>query len=272
MIKFCSLFSSSSGNCTFVSTGRTNILIDAGVSGRRIEQALKAIDEDISNVDAMLVTHEHSDHIKGLGVLSRRHNIPIYANEATWGKLGSSIGQIREANIKRFETKKVFEINDCTILPFPTPHDAVLSSGFNIFVSEMKLTIATDIGHISKELLGYLRGSTMLMLESNHDVDMLKAGSYPYHIKRRIMGDLGHLSNEMAGKVIAYLAEEGTKLFILGHLSQENNFPKLAYQTVLAELACKGINVNTETDITLTTAGVQSSYSHSCLEKMLVIA
>ncbi len=262
MIKFCPLCSGSSGNSVLVSANGTNILIDAGVSARRIEAALASIDENTSSVDAIFVSHEHIDHIRGIGVLSRKFDIPVYANEATWHCLKKSVnsaGNIQEKNIRYFTNEKPVEINGLTVLPFNTPHDAAESSGFNIFVSGVKLTVATDLGHINKRLLGYLEGSDLLMLESNHDIEMLKAGPYPYYLKKRILSDTGHLSNEMAGKVIAYLASRGTKSFVLGHLSKENNIPELAAGTVCRELETRGIKPGR--DITLSVAARMTASS-----------
>jgi len=241
MIKFCSLFSGSSGNAIFVGTEDTRLLIDAGLSGKRIIQALHAIGEDPSRLDAILVTHEHSDHIKGAGIVSRRFRIPIYASGGTWEAMEESLGPLGRGNCKCFCTGEGFEVGDISIKAFPIPHDAAEPVGFNFFIRNRKLTIATDIGHMNMKLLENFDQSDLIMLESNHDLEMLKAGPYPWVLKQRIMSDTGHLSNENAGKVAAYMAGRGTTRFLLGHLSRENNFPQLAYQTVLNALQEKGI-------------------------------
>jgi phosphoribosyl 1,2-cyclic phosphodiesterase len=247
MIKLCSLFSGSSGNCVFLGTDRAKILIDAGLSGKKIIEALCSIGEKPSDISAILVSHEHSDHIKGAGILSRKFDIPIYANENTWDAMETAIGPISLKNKMYFNAGREFEINDVCISPFNIPHDASAPVGFNFFVNNKKITTATDIGHINKGLLRFLEASDLLFLEANHDIEMLKVGPYPWHLKKRILGDMGHLSNEMAGKVINYLAQKGTRKFVLGHLSKENNFPELAYQTVYNELTenkiCVGIDV-----------------------------
>jgi Metal-dependent hydrolases of the beta-lactamase superfamily I len=232
MIKFCSLFSGSSGNSIFLSVGGTKLLVDAGLSAKRIIEALVSIGENPCELSAILITHEHIDHIKGAGILSRKFNIPIYANENTWSVMAPMIGPVKPENIAYLCTGSEFGIGDITIKTFPTPHDACESVGYNFFAEGKKITIATDIGHVNLELLNCLEASDLLLLESNHDVEMLRVGPYPYHLKKRIAGDNGHLSNETAGKVIAYMAEKGTRRFLLGHLSRENNFPELAYQTV----------------------------------------
>jgi len=252
MIKVCSLFSGSSGNCIYVSYNDTAILIDAGVSGKRIEAALESIGESVDNIEAIFITHEHSDHISGAGILSRRHNIPIYANSQTWSAMRSELGKIKAESIRYIELGELTTLGDITIKSFPIPHDAVCPVGYNILINGKKLTIATDIGHMNNELLSNLEKSEMVLLESNHDVEMLKTGRYPWPLKQRILGDKGHLCNDMAGKVVAHLAKCGTKKFLLGHLSKENNFPELAYRTVCNAL--RDIKINPEKDIYLEVA------------------
>lgn len=241
MIKFCSLFSGSSGNALFIRTGQTKILIDAGLSAKKIINALCSIGETSGELSAILVTHEHSDHIKGAGILSRKFKTPVYANKNTWEAMEQCIGPIDVNNRMCFETGCDFAIGDILIKAFSIPHDASDPVGFNFFAEGKKITIATDIGHINKELLAHLEESELLLIESNHDVEMLKVGPYPWHLKKRILGEKGHLSNDMAGKVVTYLAEKGTRRFMLGHLSRENNFPELAYQTVSNALTEKNI-------------------------------
>lgn len=246
MIKFCSLYSGSSGNSIFLSVGGTKLLIDAGLSAKRIVEALVSIGENPSELSAVLISHEHSDHIRGAGILSRKFDIPVYANENTWEAMSPMLGPVNLANRLCFDTGKEFQIGDIAINSFPIPHDASEPVGYNFFAENKKVTIATDIGHISLGLLNCLEASDLLLLESNHDVEMLKVGPYPWHLKKRIAGEHGHLSNETAGKVVAYMAEKGTKRFLLGHLSRENNFPELAYQTVCNALFEKQICVGTD--------------------------
>lgn len=242
MIKVCSLFSGSSGNCIFISHEDTAILIDAGVSGKRIEEALKSIGESFDKIAAIFVTHEHGDHICGAGILSRRYKIPIYTNKLTWKAMKPFMGKLSSDYIQNIEVGENISLGGIEIRSFNIPHDAACPVGYNLHINGKKLTIATDIGHINRELLVNLEKSDMILLESNHDIEMLKTGKYPWPLKQRILGDNGHLCNEMAGKVVAYLAENGTKLFLLGHLSKENNFPELAYQTVCNALMEKKIN------------------------------
>jgi phosphoribosyl 1,2-cyclic phosphodiesterase len=242
MIKVCSLFSGSSGNCIFVSYNETSVLIDAGVSGKRIEEALKGIGESFDTIKGIFITHEHSDHINGAGIIARRYKIPIYANPVTWKAMRPFIGKILPEYIRQIDVGEDFLLGDIGIRSFPIPHDAACPVGYNLFIEGKKLTIATDIGHMSSELMANLEKSDMVLLESNHDIEMLRTGRYPWPLKQRILGDNGHLCNDMAGKVVANLAENGTKTFLLGHLSQENNFPELAYKTVCNALLERSIN------------------------------
>lgn len=241
MIKFCSLYSGSSGNCLYLSDNNTSILVDAGVSGKKAIQAIKEIDGQPEKLSGILITHEHSDHIKGAGILSRMLNVPIYANEKTWEAMGTELGNIHENNKRCFNTGQQFSIGDICVHPFSIPHDAIEPVGFNFFAQNKKITVATDLGHVNKELYENMVGSNFILLEANHDIDMLRMGSYPWYLKQRILGDSGHLSNEMAGKFIAKLVERGTIRFVLGHLSKENNFPQLAFETVKNVLVSKSI-------------------------------
>jgi phosphoribosyl 1,2-cyclic phosphodiesterase len=246
MIKFCSLYSGSSGNSIFLGSGSTRLLVDAGLSAKRIIGALASIGEKPSELSAILVTHEHSDHIRGAGILSRKFNIPVYANENTWTAMETFIGPVDSCNRAFFNTGSEFDLGGITIKPFPIPHDACEPVGFSFFAENKKITVATDIGHMTLELLNCMEDSDLLLLESNHDIEMLRIGPYPWHLKKRIAGDRGHLSNEAAGKVIAHMAEKGTKRFLLGHLSRENNFPELAYQTVCNALCERSIQAGTD--------------------------
>jgi phosphoribosyl 1,2-cyclic phosphodiesterase len=246
MIKFCSLYSGSSGNSLFISSGDTRLLVEAGLSGKKIIEALCSIGEKASEIDAILVSHEHSDHIRGAGILSRKFNLPIYASQGTWKAMEKMIGPVLERNKMIFSSYKPFQIGDITVTPFPIPHDANEPVGYSFCASGKKVTVATDIGHISMDLLNNFANSDLLLLESNHDVEMLKIGPYPWPLKKRIASEQGHLSNEAAGEVVAYLAQKGTKRFLLGHLSKENNFPELAYQTVCNALYEKCLEAGTD--------------------------
>lgn len=237
MIKFCSLFSGSSGNCLFVNTNHTKILIDSGVSCKKICEGLEAVDASINDIDAILVTHEHSDHVQGLGTVSQKYDIPVYANIETWNAMEKQKNKINPNNIFTFENDKDFQLNDLTIHPFSTPHDAANPCGFNIHNGTKRLSIATDLGHMNNDLISELYDSSFVFLEANYDPEILKVSRYPFPLKQRISGPHGHLSNATAGKTISnLLLKNDLKEVMLGHLSKENNFPELAYQTVTNEL------------------------------------
>ena len=244
MINFCSLYSGSSGNSLFVETQNTKLLVDAGVSCKKIESALQDINIDPSSLDGILVTHEHIDHVQSLGTLSKKFDLPVFVNQKTLDAMPKQKEKISEENILFFENDKDFHIDDLTIHPFSTPHDAANPCGFNIFKDDKKISIATDIGHMTNGILKNLEDSLFVMLESNYDPEVLKFSRYPYPLKSRIAGPTGHLSNEMAGKTISYLLKSGLQQALLGHLSKESNFPELAYKTVVDELICNNYNEN----------------------------
>ena len=235
MFQFCSLYSGSSGNCSYVHTESTKILIDAGQSSKKIEEALKSISVDPFSINAILITHEHSDHVKGAGLLSKKFNIPIYANVETWNAMPEQRDKVKEENIKTFSFEEFF-IGDIKVRPFAIPHDAANPCGFNLYKDDKKMSIATDIGHIDKGVMDKLINSSFLLLEANYEPEVLKCSRYPYLLKSRISGPNGHLSNSECGKAISYLASNGLKVAMLGHLSEENNFPELAYKTVVEEM------------------------------------
>jgi len=250
--KFCSIASGSSGNCIYVGNDESGLLIDAGVSCKNILENLKNIGICTSSIKGILVTHEHSDHMKSIGAMSRKLNIPIYANAKTWEALGGGIGTVKTENIRIFETGEEFCIDDVCISPFSISHDAAEPVGFTFSFGSEKLGLATDLGYFSQTVKDALKGAHFVMLEANHDVEMLKVGSYPYFLKRRILGEFGHLSNEASGYAACELVGLGVKQIMLGHLSKENNFPQLAYETVRGIMEEKGISV--QKDVTLDVA------------------
>lgn len=247
MLNFCSLFSGSSGNSLYVESENAKILVDAGMSCKKIEEALNSIEVSPSSIDAILVTHEHSDHIKGISTISKKFDIPVFATKETFEAMPSQTEKLSEKNINYFKPEEKFCINDLEILPFSIPHDAVNPCGFNIIKdSKHQISIATDIGHMSNYILKYLEGSEFILLESNYDTEVLKCCSYPFRLKSRIASNTGHLSNTIAGKTISYLSKNSNlHTAMLGHLSKESNFPELAYQTVVDELiTCQNNSIN----------------------------
>ena len=235
MFQFCSLYSGSTGNSSIVQSNKTKILVDVGESAKKIAEALASINVDPFSINAILITHEHSDHVKGLAVFSKKYNVPVYANVETWNAMQKYKEKLNKENIKTFTFNK-FKIGDIEVNPFPIPHDAANPCGFNLFHDNKKMSIATDIGHMSKEIITNLSDSSFLLLEANYEPEILKCSSYPYMLKERIKGPNGHLSNSDAGKTISYLVDHGLNKVMLGHLSKENNFPELAYKTVVEEL------------------------------------
>lgn len=245
MLNFCSLYSGSSGNSFLVSTETTNILIDIGVSAKKIQIALDSLLINPSSINGILITHEHTDHVQGLGTFSKKYNVPVYVNQKTLNAMPKQQEKINTDNINLFEVGDTFYINDLKIKSFSVPHDAANPCGFNIYKDSKKISIATDIGHMTNDILHSLEKSSFVMLESNYDPEVLKCSSYPYALKTRIAGPTGHLSNEMAGKTISYLLKYGLKGAMLGHLSKESNFPELAYKTVVDELISNNYDEST---------------------------
>lgn len=248
MTKFFSLASGSSANAAFVSDGRTNVLIDCGLNGKNTQKSLSDAGADVSDIDAILITHEHIDHIAGAGVLSRRFDIPIYATPKTLDAMVSdkcAIGKISGKNLCPIEKDSFFEIGSLGVCAFSIPHDSADPVGYNIFLQggKRKFCVATDMGKVDKDAVGKILGSECVILESNHDVDMLNNGSYPYYLKQRILGVKGHLSNESSAKIAACLAKNGTKSIVLGHLSKENNLPRIAYDVSKAAIEREGVKV-----------------------------
>jgi len=248
-MRFCSLFSGSSGNCLFVGTDNAKILIDGGVSGSKIATALKEIGENPEDLSAIFVTHEHNDHISGVGIMSRKYNIPIIATEKTWKAMRNSLGKLSEENIVTMNKGTTRTINDIQVKNFATSHDAADPVAYSFECGGKKVAIATDTGCITQEVRDNVIGSDLILLESNHDVDMLKNGIYPDYLKKRILGDRGHLSNVVAADFLTELALSGTKHFFLGHLSQENNTPECAFETSENMLRERELKVGRDLDL-----------------------
>lgn len=246
-MQLCSLASGSSGNCIYIGDNTTKLLIDAGISGKRIEEGLIRYNISARDLDGILITHEHTDHIKSIGIMARRYKIPIYATKDTWQEIISNtyLGKIDpNLHIEIFPDKE-FNINNIRIFPFKTSHDAVDPVCYTFTKDNKKISIATDLGCYNDYIKDILKDSDILFIEANHDIKMLEVGNYPYFLKQRILSDLGHLSNESSGKLISELFHNNLKHIILGHLSNENNFPDLAFETVRQELYTrKDINIS----------------------------
>lgn len=248
MLKVFPLFSGSTGNCTYVKYGDDELLIDAGVSCKNINLALQKLGTDLSRIKAILVTHEHTDHIKGLDTLCKKCNIPIYINKASFDTITSCFAQ----NCIIKNDGETFKVGKIKTSVFETPHDSFGSVGYRLtFEHGSSLGFATDIGHITQNVKDGLLGCTRVIIESNHDMQMLKNGPYPFYLKQRILSEKGHLSNDDCAHFLPELIDSGTKKIVLAHLSQENNTPDKAYLTNLKVLTDSGFSAQ---DVTLKVA------------------
>ncbi len=244
---FCPLYSGSSGNCLFVQYGSTRLLIDAGKSGKMIDEALDMIGVDADSIDAILITHEHIDHISGAGVMCRKHHIPIYATDLTWEAMEGKVGKIPEGMRRTFDTFSDFYLGDIGVVPFSIPHDAADPVGYRLWGGGVSIATATDLGHFPRTVRDAIAGSALVLLESNHDPDMLRRNDhYNQRLKDRILGNRGHLSNAACADALLQLVENGTKNVVLGHLSGENNTPSLAYHVNEERMRREGIALGTE--------------------------
>jgi phosphoribosyl 1,2-cyclic phosphodiesterase len=218
------LASSSSGNCTFIATDRTRILVDVGLSKRDIIARLAAIDETFENLHAVLVTHEHSDHVCGLVPVAKQLNVPIYITRLTapaipWGEYAPKLDC--------FQAGTTFAVGDIDIDSFTVPHDAIDPVGFCFRAQGIKVGLVTDLGYVPESIKFHLRGVDLLVMESNHDLEMLKVGPYPWSVKQRVMGRKGHLSNEVVSDFIRCDLDSSISTLVLGHLSEHNNHPEI---------------------------------------------
>lgn len=245
LFTFCPLYSGSSGNALFVGAGNTRILIDAGLSGRTIEEALKKVCVLPETLDGIVVTHEHSDHIKGVGILSRKYHLPVFANERTWNAMARFVGAVAPQNVRIFDTEGDFYIGDLALRPFSIPHDAADPVGYRVYYGGRSLSTATDMGYFKKSVCQQIAGSDLVLLESNHDPDMLMQNPhYSMALKQRILSNHGHLSNQTCAQALCALYETGVHNVLLGHLSGENNTPELAMDTAVRGVSGQGIVPN----------------------------
>ncbi|MFI3175250.1 MAG: MBL fold metallo-hydrolase [Bacillota bacterium] len=261
-MEFFTIASGSKGNCAYVSSAHTKLLIDVGVSGKVVTNCLEKFGIDGNELSGIFVTHEHTDHIKGVGIISRKYNVPIYATEGTWAGMNHALGKIAPSNRHVIYPGEPCILNDLRICPFEIPHDAAEPVGYSIFCGDKKVCVATDLGCTTKEIESQLRDCDIILLESNHDEGMVENGGYPMMLKRRILGNTGHLSNRTAGDLIARIMSNKLKYVYLGHLSDENNYPKLALKTVSEVLSEHGIFVGSSLQLKL-------AEQHRCSEKIV---
>ncbi|MCK8828313.1 MBL fold metallo-hydrolase [Natroniella acetigena] len=242
------LASGSSGNVIYVESEQKKVLIDAGLSGKQINNRLRKINLSVKDLDAILLTHEHTDHIQGAGVLARRCKIPLYATAGTWQAAGDKLGKLKSEQQCVIDTTS-FNLGDCQIKAFSIPHDAQEPVGYTITSCGAKVGVATDMGEVTDHVRAEISDSDLVVLESNHDLEMLKIGPYPWSLKKRVMGNKGHLSNDAAGAEVVKLAKSSVSRILLAHLSKNNNVPELAFLTIKNMLVEAGIKL--EQDIRL---------------------
>lgn len=237
-MRLCSIASGSSGNCIYVGNGGTHLIVDTGISKKRVEQGLKELGIKGEEIDGILITHEHIDHIQGLGVFSRRYRVPVYATSGTVKgiKQCSSIGKLPDGLLHEINIDEKFRMGELMICPFAISHDANEPSGYRIESGDRAVAVATDLGTYDSYTVENLRGLDAVVLEANHDIHMLEVGPYPYPLKQRVMGAKGHLSNELSGRLLCDILHNGLQAVVLGHLSKENNYAELAYETVKLEV------------------------------------
>jgi len=239
------LASGSRGNCAIVSSTRTRILVDAGISCRETFKRMKSVGEDPHSLAAILITHEHSDHVYGLATLAKKLRIPVFmtgATHAAWARaMRASKGERPQIEkLERFESGHRFQVGDIEVKPFTIPHDADDPVGFTFRVEGAKVSIATDLGYLPANVRDHLRGSDILVMESNHDVEMLRGGSYPWQVKQRVASNVGHLSNEKLADFFTGDYDNNAAFVVLAHLSEQNNHPEIARQGAERALGERG--------------------------------
>lgn len=252
-LEFSSLASGSSGNCQLIKSKNTRLLLDAGLSGKYIINGLGHFNIEAETIDGILITHEHIDHIKGVGIMHRKCGMKIYANEATWDRVSKKIGKVDPSKVVLFDNEKPFHIKDIEVEPMSISHDAVDPVAYSFKTHSSKIAVITDLGHITDEMVDKIKDSDLLMLESNHNVDMLMMGKYPYPLKRRVIGDHGHLSNEACAQAAIRAITTGrVSTVLLAHLSKDNNTPELAYETAKSMFYENDIQVGSDVFLDLT--------------------
>ncbi len=238
-MRMCSIASGSSGNCIYAGSDTTHILVDVGISGKKTVQGLEKLGVKPEDLDGIFITHEHADHINGLGVMARKYGIPVYGTKGTLDAIRrtSSLGKIDESLFQEIEADTKITVKDMTLNPMRISHDAAEPVAYRIIHGKKKIGIVTDLGCYNDYTVECLKGMDALLIEANHDVNMLQVGPYPYYLKQRILGKRGHLSNELSGQLLGRILNDHMQTVILGHLSRDNNLPELAYETVRVEIA-----------------------------------
>ncbi|KPH72120.1 MBL fold metallo-hydrolase [Oceanobacillus caeni] len=242
-LRFSVLASGSTGNAFYIESERQKLLVDAGLSGKKLTELFQKIQVDPSDLSGILVTHEHSDHIKGLGIFARKYNLPIYANEKTWKAMDKSIGKLSVDQRFLFQMEEVKTFEDMDVESFGVSHDAAEPMFYTFHSNGKKVALVTDLGYVSERIKKTVEDADAYIFEANHDVEMLRMGRYPWSVKRRILGDSGHVSNEDSGLALADIISNRTKRIYLAHLSLDNNMKDLARMSVDQVLQERGINI-----------------------------
>ncbi|MCD8301124.1 MAG: MBL fold metallo-hydrolase [Clostridiales bacterium] len=242
-MEICSIASGSSGNCILAGTDDTHLLLDVGLSGKRIEAGLNDIGLSTADIDGILITHEHADHIKGLGVIMRKYGLPVYATRGTIDSVlrCNYLGEVDAGLFHEINPGEKFTVGDMHVTPVSTSHDAADPVAYRMDSGKKSMAVVTDLGIYDETVVNMITGLDVLLLEANHDVHMLEVGVYPFYLKQRILGEKGHLSNETAGQLLCCVLHDGMKKIFLGHLSKENNYPQLAVESVRAEISMSDV-------------------------------
>ena len=244
--KYSILASGSSGNSFYLESDQKKILVDAGLSGKKITDLLAEIDRSPADLDAILVTHEHKDHIHGVGVLARKYGLDVYANQDTWKAMDSALGKLNLEQKHIFEMGKTLTFGDLDIESFGVSHDAAAPQFYRFMKDNKSFVMLTDTGYVSDRLAGIIENADGYLIESNHDVEILRSGAYPWRLKQRILSDKGHLSNEDGAATMIRSLGNKTKKIYLGHLSKENNIKELAHMTMVNNLAQADLGVGVD--------------------------
>ena len=265
-MEFFSIASGSSGNCICVGNDANHVMVDVGITGKRVDAGMASFDLKTSDMDGILITHEHSDHISGLGVISRKYGLPIYSTAKTIEAIKENkyLGSIDPGLFHVIEPDKEFIIGELTIRPIHISHDAADPVAYIVSDGKKKIGVITDLGCYDDYIVENIKGLNGILLEANHDVNMLRVGPYPYYLKHRIAGDFGHLSNELSGQLLGQILHDDMEHVLLGHLSKENNYERLAYETVKMEVTV-GDNPYKGTDFPIDVA------SRSDVSKRMVV-
>lgn len=261
-LSFSILASGSSGNCTYIETSCQKIIVDAGLSGKKVQGLLAQIDRKMDDIDAIFVTHEHSDHVQGVGILSRKFNLPVYANKETWLAMDKNIGIVKEENRRYVQPDEMLSLGDLDIMTYSVSHDAISPQFYAFQKGKKQFVMLTDTGYVSQKLRSLLVNANAYLIESNHEIEMLRYGKYPWSLKQRILSDKGHLSNEDGALAMIDLIGENTSDVYLGHLSRDNNTKQLAMHAMEDILNQHDIDIQKQIKLHMTDPEIASPLKH----------